>query len=138
MKIGFTGTQQGMTEKQKHEIAKLIKQASEFHHGDCIGADSEAHQLAIEYGIFTVIHPPDNPSKRAWCVGDQVLPAKPYLDRNHDIVDQTEVLIAAPFEDEDKLRSGTWATIRYAKRQGVPIRMVTRSGIVRGSLVWRI
>jgi len=46
---------------------------------------------------------------------DEVWPAKPYLERNHDIVDATDYLIFAPKTRHEQLRSGTWATYRYAK-----------------------
>lgn len=123
MKIGFTGTQRGMTDTQRTRVAELLKRASEFHHGDCVGADAQAHELALALKIPIVIHPPENPNKRAWCQGGLVLPPKPYLERNQDIVDQTEILIATPFEAET-LRSGTWATVRYARRRGIPIWIV--------------
>jgi hypothetical protein len=96
--------------------------AVEFHHGDCVGADAEADDLIAQIGgCKIVIHPPDNPRKRAFKTrypGRIVLPAKPYLMRNHDIVDATDILIAAPKTNEEELRSGTWATIRYAMKQG--------------------
>lgn len=54
MKIGFTGTRQGMTPAQRlkatHWLAKLS--ATEFHHGDCMGADAEAHAIALSLKIL--------------------------------------------------------------------------------------
>ena len=134
MKIGFTGTQQGMTEEQRVHLANnmLIEIVTadeniEFHHGDCIGADAEAHELVrvlFPYATI-VIHPPSNPSKRAYCRGDLVLPTKTYLDRNHDIVNSVDYMFATPKEPEEVLRSGTWATIRYARKKNVPIEVIT-------------
>ena len=127
-----------MTDFQKIELAKLlkIKECSEFIHGDCIGSDAQANSIALNAGIkiFT-IHPPDNPNKRAWCFDDsketksnRILtpyedvkgirvrwhPAIGYLERNKNIVDQSDLLIATPKEFRHSLRSGTWATIRHA------------------------
>ncbi len=121
MKIGFTGTQKGMTDYQKNELrislsTITVLNRGEFHHGDCIGADEEAYGIAIQYGFFIVVHPPINESKRAFTSCDVMLPAKDYIARNHDIVDDTDILYACP-DGPEKLRSGTWATIRYALKQ---------------------
>ena len=113
--FGFTGTQQGMTPTQRMCTAILLSQARELHHGDCIGADFDAHRIAIGLARV-VVHPPINPTKRAWCEGaNEVLSAKPYLERNRDIVDACDILIAAPRTLIEEQRSGTWATIRYAR-----------------------
>lgn len=92
---------------------------TEFHHGDCVGADEEAHQLAVALRLDVILHPPELDRRRAWCenyVAERE-PA-PYLDRNHNIVDETEMLVAAPATKDEQLRSGTWATVRYARKQG--------------------
>ena len=44
-----------------------------------------------------------------------------YLDgftetRNKDIVNSCDILIACPENDKEVIRSGTWSTIRYAKK----------------------
>lgn len=71
MKVGFTGTQLGMTGFQIEELTKLLMATTitQFHHGDCIGADEQAHEIAKALGIPVAIHPPINPSKRAFCKG---------------------------------------------------------------------
>jgi len=120
MKIGFTGTQRGMTEGQKGQVHELLNLASvhEFHHGDCIGADEEAHRIAKDLGIWTVAHPPADPKKRAYTDADEIRESKPYLKRNRDIVDETERLMATPrTRVEQRRSSGTWATVRYARKQ---------------------
>ena len=118
MKVGFTGTQVGMTVPQVRKlIAKLIElEPDEFHHGDCIGADSEANDIANEMDLSIVIHPPEDSKKRAYCSGKyvQLREPKPYMERNQDIVDECDVLIAAPKHGQEELRSGTGATIRRA------------------------
>ena len=115
MKIGFTGTQKGMTDYQKNSLraALLCLEAIEFHHGDCIGSDAEASEIARSLGYTIICHPPNNESKRAFVKHNLMLPAKDYLARNHDIVDNTDILYACP-DGPEKLRSGTWSTIRYA------------------------
>lgn len=50
---------------------------------------------------------------------------------DHDIVDATAVLVACPKEEEgEELRSGTWATVRYARRRHRPVYVVRPSGRV--------
>jgi hypothetical protein len=100
-RFGFTGTQHGMTDAQKATLRDFLAAGSgEFHHGDCIGADSEAHDIADECGYSIVLHPPTNPAKRAWRVvpNHMMKREKPYVDRNKDIVLDTIALIAAPAE----------------------------------------
>ena len=123
MKVGFTGTKKGMTEKQKNKFARLILDLwpSEFHHGDCVGADAEAHQIVerLSFGnvIEIQIHPPENSDKRAFCKASIIRKPKDYLSRNHDIVNSTDVLIVCPKSNKEQIRSGTWATVRYARKK---------------------
>ncbi len=119
MKIGFTGTQNGMTELQKVFVRRCLQAmpVTEVHHGDCIGADADFHAIAKdELGLHTIGHPPIRATKRAFCSVDESREPKPYLDRNKDIVAECGCLIATPGEKEEVLRSGTWATIRAARR----------------------
>ena len=94
-------------------------QPTELHHGDCVGADADTHRLAREHLTTTriVVHPPDNPVKRASCHGDETRTPAPYLVRNQHIVNTTDRLVALPV-GEDRTRSGTWYTVRYAATQG--------------------
>lgn len=118
--VGFSGTQNGTTREQEVWLAQrlLALAATELHHGDCVGADATAHRLGRFLGLRVVIHPPLDESRRAFCPdADEVLPRKPYLDRNRDIVDACEVLLATP-DGPERLRSGTWSTVRYGRRVG--------------------
>lgn len=115
--LGFTGTQRGMTYEQQASVRHLLHlfEWSSLHHGDCIGADAQAHDLAVTKGIGTVIHPPDKDAKRAYKFSKDTRKPKPYLGRNRDIVDECWFLVAAPGEDIEVVRSGTWSTVRYAR-----------------------
>lgn len=130
-KVGFIGTQNGLTAMQLLRISDLIDGASELHHGDCVGADDEVDRMATMLGIPKFIHPPLDEKKRAFCFRGTVavLPSKPYLERNQDIVDDSDFLVAAPLGAE-KTRSGTWATIRYARKMGKRICIVMPDGRV--------
>ena len=140
MIIGFTGTQDGMTPQQKQKFEALLNyyKCQEFHAGDCVGADSEAHDIALNKASKIVIHPPNYANKRAFCdkktkngVDLQVLPEKWYIDRNHDIVDFCETMLATPREYSEQIRSGTWATIRYAKKIKKPLVVIFPDGTLK-------
>lgn len=125
MKAGFTGSRKlKLTEIQKETLAGFIKnmEISEFHHGDCVGADAEVHEfLRFEFpDIKIIVHPPIDEKQRAFCKGDAVLKAKDYMDRNRDIVDSSEVLFALPPENSNP-RSGTLATIRYSEKKKIAV-----------------
>lgn len=131
MIVGFTGTQEGMTQAQVKRLRSLLGPANEFHHGDCIGADAEAHEVAESLGLFIVVHPPVNSYKRAFKNGHVVLPPLPFLTRNHEIVRVCDQLLAAPRMEEEELRSGTWATVRFARKRMVPVILLLPDGSVR-------
>jgi len=138
MRIGFTGTQKGMTNWQAEELKKLfiLKNCSEFIFGDCVGSDVEAANIAFSCNIriFTIRPALVATNKRAWWYNPDKditrengqfllypsgmrirwMPAKKPLERNKDIVENCELMLATPKEFEHTLRSGTWATIRYS------------------------
>lgn len=104
MIVGFTGTRRGMTGAQSDTVMRLLRSfhtpGAVFHHGADLGADHEASLLAERVGYEVVPHPGGT--------------AKENIERNHLIVELCQVLFAAPAGAE-VLRSGTWATIRFAR-----------------------
>lgn len=98
------------------------------HHGDCIGADADFHQLARVGGMRVIGHPPIKDVKRAFTVCDELREPKDYLVRNRDIVNESDYMIFTPQEDDEVLRSGTWSTARYAYAQGKPGTIVFPDG----------
>jgi len=143
MKIGFTGTREGMTKAQSIQIRQLLEYFmqqgfTEAHDGVCIGSDIDFHNLAMVQGYKTVGHPGLNKSgkrlTRDKAIYDIMLPKKPFIQRNHRIVDICDILIATPRSYEEELRSGTWATTRYARKTGKPTFIVFPGGIVKSAL----
>jgi hypothetical protein len=134
--VGFTGTRNGMTPAQRKAVWELLQKENptEVHHGDDKGADTDFHQLAHRHKSVVRVHPPDNAVRRAFNEGHEVHQVKPYLKRNRDIVDNSDVLIATPSSSEEVLRSGTWATIRYAKKQNKKVIQVNPDGSVQDSI----
>jgi hypothetical protein len=124
--IGITGTRRGWSAHQNYEVQDIFERYWDepddiaFHHGDCVGVDAQAHDLALGFKFETVIHPPISDRYRAFCDGDYRMAPKPYLERNQDIVNAVSLLIVVPEGSEaDHPRSGTWATYRMAVRAGV-------------------
>ena len=133
VRIGFTGTQRGMTERQRQALSCALDElhATALHHGDCIGADAQAHDVAVAMGCEIVIHPPVTETKRAWKLAARIHAPKTYLARNKDIVRATEMLVATPAEDIEHLRSGTWSTVRFARKIGRVVWVILPNGEVR-------
>jgi hypothetical protein len=122
---GFTGTQKGMTDLQQQALLWLLEQRSgEFHHGMCIGADEQASAIARYAGNYILVgHPPTNPNKMSTkSLTDKQQDPFAYMTRNEHIVAACDALIAAPYSAErDIPRSGTWATVRRARKAGKPV-----------------
>jgi hypothetical protein len=152
-KIGFTGTRTGMTADQLAELRRRLTPPntdwgmfSEFHHGDCEGADEEAHDMMrvllsrhwpLRVDIY--IHPPLNERYRAHCdaLMDErelrlvkVLPQKGYLERDRDIVNATDLLIGCPAGFDYRGNGGTSYTLRYALGVGKPTLIIYPDGQV--------
>lgn len=136
-KLGFTGTRDGLTPQQQATLERILRDAvviyniAELHHGDCIGADVDAHTIAKKVGLKVVIHPPINATKRANCVGDETREPQSYIERNHSIVDSTDAMLAAPHSMREEIRSGTWATVRYARSMHRRLLIVFPDGSVK-------
>ena len=125
--IGFTGTKQGLSLHQKQGLKCLLAQFQPFclHHGDCVGADAEAQEIAEKLFncVRIYIHPPISNKYRAFVSRSIKKPTvmrdpKDYLERNRDIVYECTFVVACPRTLREELRSGTWSTIRYVRRAG--------------------
>lgn len=135
--IGVTGTRRGATVPQLVEMRSLIEYyitkdregggtLTRLHHGDCVGVDLQAHGLALELGALVEVHPPLRDRYRAYTTHWSVLHKEAeYEMRNRHIVEACDVLIGVPEREQNmSARSGTWATIRMARRIGKPVHIV--------------
>jgi hypothetical protein len=122
-----------MAERQRSELERLLREMTpaELHHGGCLGADAEAHGLALDLGVPSIIvHPSTIPELTAELRRDgertfvTVLEPRKPLKRNRDIVRAVDILIAAPATAHEVERSGTWATIRFARRAMPSMRVI--------------
>lgn len=138
MILAFTGTRQGMTVKQMDVVKNFLIRhlPSKVLHGDCYGADIEFHKIVYDYRTFLgisrtepviEIHP-SNLSSRANNDGDIILPPDDPIKRDRTMVDRCDKLLATPKSFNEELRSGTWTTIRYARKLGKIIYIVQPDG----------
>lgn len=125
--LGFTGTRTGLSPEQGEQLGGLVGLFEIVHHGDCLGADAQLHEIARRNHLWIVVHPPTNTKLRAWCKGDIAMPAKPYLERNRVIVTSSDVLVATP-KSRQKANSGTWYTVEQARKLSKPVVIIHRDG----------
>lgn len=140
--LGFTGTQVGMTDRQKMALNEYLvewlgtdrRSRVIVVHGDCVGADAQFGKLAKRCEFKIHIRPgcdaQGRSPKRAFSYSDLTYPPAPYLERNRKIVDECAVLLAAPNGRQETIRSGTWSTVRYAQNTKKPIVMFYPDGVV--------
>jgi len=141
MDVGFTGTQGGMTEAQRKSLRTVLKELhsgelgeDEFHYGACVGADSQAVLEAFDVGYVIVAYPANDVAMtKQGLIHEQAVAvaSMPALRRNKMIVDNSDILIAAPKYMSESLRSGTWSTVRYARKQSKPIIYIWPDGKVQ-------
>lgn len=139
MRIGFTGTREGMTIEQMNTVADILAVVPFLDmvsgsHGDCVGADSEFHAIFRDefYDMPINVYPPEDDKYRAYNKDEYTIiyPVAPYLVRNKYIVDASNALIAAPKGFEEEQRSGTWSTIRYSIKTHVKVTIVYPDGSI--------
>jgi len=137
--VGFTGTSEGMMNEQVLEVHMLLGEFKNIGvrkavHGLCIGADEQFHTMARAFQYWMIGRPGVTKSGKVWkrslveC--DTVFPAKFFLKRNPDIVDSSGVMLATPKESNEMIGSGTWATIRYARKVQKPLILIRPDGSV--------
>jgi len=136
MKLGVTGSRNGLTIRQRQEVMRRLGELGpvlkELHHGCCVGADFLIHQLAQWLDLPMVLHPPTDTRLVAPLLlreGSKIehRDPLPYLERNRAIVDETTHLLVLP-EGPEVQRSGTWSTYRYAKSKNKPVSVLSPDG----------
>ena len=141
MKLGFTGSRNGMTQSQRETFLRLLheKSPSVFVHGDCVGADEQAHKI-VEDNLPTVnvvVAPSLNATLRAWCKPRTgvLCEARASVDRNRAIAIMCDELIAVPRKrlvpDGGFIpQSGTQQTIEFAQDNGRPVTIINEDGSI--------
>lgn len=140
MKLGYTATRGVLSQAQMRWLLTFLDdvvkegEVEEVHHGACVGGDLEMHLAALERGIPIVVHPPVKTNFLALqCLEPhplvKVLPAKPYLNRDRDIVVAADAVVGLPSRAEND-GGGTWYTVNYAVRLLKPVVIVHPDGHV--------
>jgi hypothetical protein len=144
MKIGFTGTRNGMTPAQKTAFSRLISQLrpDEFRHGACIGADTDSVCVARFLSIPVRIAMPGvfaksglNHLRSQAAINESTIESPPMtmFARNRLLVDSSDQIIAAPKQNERpaaKSGGGTWQTIEYAEKRRKRVHIIWPDGRV--------
>lgn len=145
--IGFTGTRLPLPSTQQIALVVVLADIIAewlvtglhgpryFHHGDCVGSDFYAARVMHEMKVTTeprikiVAHPTNIPHLRGFSpYNDVIRDVKDPIVRNHDIVDESTILVATPGTMEEIARSGSWSTIRYARSLNREIRIIYPDG----------
>lgn len=132
--LGFTGTRDGLTETQRSIVRDVIDghtvgKIRMLNYGMCIGADDEVWGIADAAGIIITGHPSNILGMVVYRPCAFVCKPLPPLERNKNIVRSSGILLACPAGEEIQ-RSGTWATVRYARKMSTRAMIVMPDGQV--------
>lgn len=146
MILGFTGTRQRMTPAQRAALPSVIAVLPQrVLHGGAIGADTEFHDFIMTQplpcGVAIEIYPADEERQRFWVAQSHdvfysgrdflVHPVYDPLKRDGIIAYRCNALLAAPISMNEERRSGTWSTIRRARKFGRPITLLLPDGTIQ-------
>jgi hypothetical protein len=129
--VGVTATREGLSPEQNKWIKDFLNRngAAVMHHGDCIGGDEELAEIFSNFDTYIIAHPGLSSHQRANSkYNDIVLPRQDYQVRNRYIVKLSQILLAFPRGPLEEIRSGTWSTVRYAKRENSKLIIIGPDG----------
>lgn len=143
MIIGITGTRGGMTGPQREQLPFVVSALPErLIHGGAVGVDETVDSFVAplyrdRFSSYIEVYPGSLDRHAYWCDPNRtfrdirhVWAVTDPLRRNRAIVSKSDHLLAFPATVEEQLRSGTWATIRYARAAGKPITIVRPDGVI--------
>lgn len=143
--LGMTGTRNGISKSANITLNRIInrlinnksKPLIEVAHGDCTGADADFHDYISENynNIKIIIHPPSNNKDRAYKKGHIIMTPDTYLSRNRKIVDSNDILIGFPPTKNELPSSGTWYTIKYARKVKKGLIIIYPDGTFKTELI---
>jgi hypothetical protein len=118
--VGITASRHGLSDIQRRALTTFLHRArmagaSRFHHGCCVGGDEIGAVIAYNLGYRVIGHPPVKTELVTEAFSHELRESKGYLERDRDIVHETDVLIGLPNQPEVWRGSGTWFTVHYAQ-----------------------
>lgn len=147
--VSFTGTASAPLPRPQLDAVRAVLAAARtagadwFRFGLCINADAQAARVARTLGYRLNGYPGRDIGEAARddieCDALEPLPPRRdrELTRNRSLAEDGDVLLVAPRQPRMILRSGTWATVRYAHRQLTPVLIALPDGrLALSSGVW--
>ncbi len=143
--LGFTGTRAGMTAAQRDALPGVTSPFPDrVVFGGAVGADEEFGLFVMtrwEGSVVTCaleVYPASADRWKRWVPYAATLAAPmPPLARDLLIVKSCDRLLACPGTMTEIIRSGTWATTRYARKARKRITIVLPDGTVREEGTWQ-
>lgn len=148
LRVGVSGSRTAPTRGQRRAIRHRLEQlppGTVLVVGACLGLDAYVARAALVYGSGLRVHAVVSadirtvdwidPDWRTWCqTAEQMPEGTTNRDRNLRLLhSRISVLLAWPLyveADPRSQRSGTWQTIRLARRYGIPVEVVILSEIL--------
>lgn len=134
-RYAFTGVARALSPEEVERVREAVRaltDGSVFVTGGAVGVDSLVAAAAAEFfpeARHLVIAPAAPWSERVpegaelrYAAAGRTDPDS-YMLRNDALVAEADVLIAFPEGAREVLRSGTWATVRRARKAGRPVRI---------------
>lgn len=136
MILAFTGTRRGVSPAQREALPSVLATLPErVLHGGAEGADTQFNDFIRHAGMFdeNIDVYPTRETIEFWrsyqprsVIHEPVQP----LVRNRLMAHRCDRLLGCPASADEQLRSGTWATVRYARAARKPITIIAPDGLV--------
>lgn len=133
MNIGVTGTQYPAADSMaafkiaEDALRPYLQPENTLIHGACVGMDAIA-AVAASYAhvsIYAVVpafrYKTSDAAIHLSTTVEYMPEGTTYMQRNDRIIALSDILLAFPKTEIEELRSGTWATIRRARKKGIPV-----------------
>ena len=92
---------------------------------NCVLCNKENPKLVCDECVKTTL------KDKILCLEGRRINGEIEISGRYEIVDESDFLIGTPKGFCEELRSGTWSTIRYARKKGMEITIVYPDGSVK-------